>query len=100
MGLGIRRSDGREPSGGTLGRSTSSLRGAWYADPFERADERWWDGRSWTDRVRDASDAGGARPEAHTVRIAGSTRAAPATSLTEEGEESQPAFLPMEVALG
>jgi hypothetical protein len=27
-------------------------RGAWYADPFEKAAERWWDGHEWTQEVR------------------------------------------------
>jgi hypothetical protein len=27
-------------------------RGAWYADPFGTAAERWWDGSKWTDVVR------------------------------------------------
>lgn len=34
-------------------------RGAWYQDPFEAADERWWDGGKWTDQVR-----GPAEPDA------------------------------------
>jgi type II secretory pathway pseudopilin PulG len=26
--------------------------GAWFADPYETAKERWWDGKKWTDQVR------------------------------------------------
>ncbi len=29
-------------------------RGGWYADPFDAADERWWDGTKWTQNVRGA----------------------------------------------
>lgn len=28
---------------------------SWYADPSRKFDERFWDGDSWTDRVRSAS---------------------------------------------
>jgi Protein of unknown function (DUF2510) len=28
-------------------------RGAWYNDPFGASDERWWDGKKWTDVVRE-----------------------------------------------
>jgi hypothetical protein len=27
-------------------------RGGWYLDPFDSAEERWWDGRKWTQKVR------------------------------------------------
>ena len=33
-------------------RQRSVARGQWYADPFEKADERWWDGTKWTSHVR------------------------------------------------
>jgi hypothetical protein len=32
--------------------------GAWYADPFATAAERWWDGHKWTEQVRGEASAG------------------------------------------
>lgn len=34
----------------------SRSRGAWYADPFGGAGERWWDGTKWTRDVREGPD--------------------------------------------
>jgi hypothetical protein len=37
------------------------LHGAWYDDPFEKADLRWWDGTRWTENVKAAGDAAPSR---------------------------------------
>ena len=34
------------------GQQRSEWRGGWYADPFGKAGERWWDGTKWTGEVR------------------------------------------------
>ena len=33
-------------------------RAAWYADPFGRHEQRWWDGARWGEKVRDGGTAG------------------------------------------
>src|SRR5947209_5863904 len=33
-------------------RHASVRGGAWYADPYGEAGERWWDGRRWTQQLR------------------------------------------------
>ena len=33
--------------------ATGALPAAWYRDPSERHERRWWDGEHWTDRVAD-----------------------------------------------
>lgn len=33
----------------------------WHADPFGRFDQRWWDGTSWTEKIR-AGRSGGIDP--------------------------------------
>jgi hypothetical protein len=38
------------------------LRGAWYADPFAKAAERWWGGAKWTQEVRGAPTSSTASP--------------------------------------
>ncbi len=56
--FGWGRRNGRE----SLGRSSpmgSARLGAWYRDPHGAADERWWDGKRWTDKVRCTSGAAG-----------------------------------------
>jgi len=75
-------------------------RGGWYADPFERAGERWWDGRGWTDRVREAPDPD-EPSRARDVRIAGSAgiSAGPAP-VQPTTTNLPPTFAPMEVAVG
>ena len=30
----------------------------WYADPFGRHDQRWWDGARWSEKVRDDDTTG------------------------------------------
>jgi hypothetical protein len=74
-------------------------RGAWYADPYEQADERWWDGRGWTDQVRSGS-ASTERPAAQTVRIAGASAAAAVINPGSRLPESQSAFLAVDAASG
>lgn len=32
--------------------------GSWYTDPFARHESRWWDGRRWTEKVRNHRDGG------------------------------------------
>ena len=49
-------------------------RGGWYRDPFDAADERWWDGTKWTQKVRgapreDAAAAGERGDAAATDRV-------------------------------
>src|SRR5438270_5236716 len=49
-------------------------RGGWYRDPFDAADERWWDGTKWTQKVRgapreDAAAAGARGDAAATDRV-------------------------------
>jgi hypothetical protein len=52
--------------------------GGWYADPFDLAAERWWDGVKWTEAVRGAVPADAA---AATVEAAsGQTAPAPGMS--------------------
>jgi hypothetical protein len=74
-------------------------RGAWYADPYEQADERWWDGRGWTDQVRSGTDST-ERPATHTVRIAGATAAAAVINPGALLRESHSAFLAVDAASG
>jgi hypothetical protein len=49
-------------------RAGSVRTGAWYADPFGEAGERWWDGKRWTQQVRGTPQAG-----AETVPARGRT---------------------------
>jgi hypothetical protein len=85
---------GRAPS-----RPPSAPRGAWYADPFERAGERWWDGRGWTDRVREGPDS--SEPSsALLTRIAGSAAAGAGPASTSPATNLPPPFMPMEVTVG
>src|SRR5437588_7767770 len=49
-------------------RDGSARRGAWYADPYEIADQRWWDGGKWTDAVREAPEGDAAAPHS-TVTV-------------------------------
>lgn len=64
MHLPRRRAIGGEPHEATMDDPGPILRGAWYADPFTLAGERWWDGTKWTDRVRElaGSELEQARP--------------------------------------
>jgi hypothetical protein len=44
-----------KPDAGALpepSQSGTAVRGAWYADPYGSAAERWWDGCKWTRQVR------------------------------------------------
>jgi hypothetical protein len=83
----------KRPSGvqdGKPGAREGLLRGgAWYADPYGKAAERWWDGHGWTFEVRGAptpqdahrvpraEGAGAAR-----TRLSGQTRAEPKSKRT------------------
>ncbi len=31
---------------------------SWQADPFGRHEQRWWDGRAWTEKVRSSGTTG------------------------------------------
>ncbi len=42
--------------GASDSRRDQERRGAWYPDPYGKADRRWWDGRKWTSEVRAEGD--------------------------------------------
>jgi Protein of unknown function (DUF2510) len=48
------RARGRAPEDAATG--SANGRGAWYPDPFEVADLRWWDGQGWTQQTRAANE--------------------------------------------
>src|SRR5579859_2895446 len=52
------RSRSKEPQTGAGSEPGTVDRGAWYADPFGKAAERWWDGLKWTQKVRGAPKEG------------------------------------------
>jgi predicted RNA-binding Zn-ribbon protein involved in translation (DUF1610 family) len=60
---GAKQQYGPQPQQGPVGR------GAWYADPFGTAAERWWDGRQWTQEVRGAPSLGATQARAARRRI-------------------------------
>ena len=71
---------GRKANGGASRRGAvepggSARRGAWYPDPFEAAQERWWDGHGWTQEVRETPCGECPQTEPSDMRGAGSTRA-------------------------
>lgn len=41
-----------DPASLSCDERTVARRGDWYADPFDEADLRWWDGHRWTGRVK------------------------------------------------
>ena len=59
---------------------------SWQSDPFGRHQQRWWDGRQWTEKVRSRSTTGidppgvVAKPEAHATA---GVRAEPITDAAE-----------------
>ncbi|MCB0996316.1 MAG: DUF2510 domain-containing protein [Acidimicrobiales bacterium] len=53
----------------------------WQHDPFERHAQRWWNGTSWTERVRDGELAGIDPPGIHTAPRGASTHV-PADGIT------------------
>src|SRR5436305_9799729 len=68
------RSDGDE----TVDRLGAVRPGAWYADPYGEAGERWWDGRRWTKQVR-----GTPQESAETVPTGGPGRGLDAGASTD-----------------
>jgi hypothetical protein len=60
-GSGLARRGRRRPQSGRDWQE-AAVRGAWYADPYGAAAERWWDGRRWTQEVRGEPSAGEAAP--------------------------------------
>lgn len=100
----LSRSESAGASRAIAGSRRTVSRGAWYPDPFEVAEERWWDGGKWTDEVRgtvrgDRADSSASprpgRPSAADPGYAGEarsrerrnpTRAAPARVETRAGE--------------
>lgn len=48
---GPSRHDGAPPPVGLPGAGTGQAQPGWYADPYRRADARWFDGRRWTPSV-------------------------------------------------
>lgn len=80
----------------------ADARASWHPDPFRRHDERWWDGRSWTDKVRSGGAAGidppgiVPAPERHGVA------ATPAPPITDAAEPVRyaPMNLPRVLLLG
>lgn len=51
-------------------RAAAPAKGAWYADPYGKAGERWWDGTKWTREVRGTAAASNA-PRASAQRVSG-----------------------------
>ena len=66
-----------DPDDDTAGTRTSG--GSWQTDPFGRHEQRWWNGSSWTEKVRTAGatgiDAPGvvARPETPGAAVSKAT---------------------------
>ena len=56
-------------------RDDTVARGAWYADPYGTAGERWWDGRKWTREVRGAPAVDATAAVARRVRVTKPDRA-------------------------
>jgi hypothetical protein len=54
LGVITRRMNGGRPRNEAREQKTRR-NGAWYADPFDGAEFRWWDGTKWTDQVRDSA---------------------------------------------
>ena len=55
-------------------------RGAWYADPFGAAAERWWDGAKWTQEVRGAATRSTVGPTPNKGRASRSGSTSESTS--------------------
>src|SRR6476469_8230227 len=65
--------------------STHKAGGAWYADPFGTAAERWWDGGKWTRQVRGAPTADTSDALAHRTRPRPRT-----TGVSSNGDDETP----------
>jgi hypothetical protein len=62
MRLLRRGASGAHQREGQKAQEAPPSRGAWYADPFGFAAERWWDGAKWTQEVRGAASRSAVGP--------------------------------------
>jgi Protein of unknown function (DUF2510) len=59
MRLRTKKRDGNAEAAGAAGVEHADRPGAWYSDPYGKANERRWDGTRWTDDVRGEANADG-----------------------------------------
>jgi len=71
---------------------------AWYADPFGRHEQRWWDGARWTEKVRD-SGVSGIDPPGITEAPHGFGETAPAEPIEDAPLPLRPPKAATQIAL-
>lgn len=54
----------------------------WYADPFGRFEQRWWDGETWSEKTR-SENVGGIDPPGIDVAPAVMSEPAPAAPIVD-----------------
>jgi|GEM_PF-673887 len=55
----------------------------WYVDPFGRHEQRWWDGRSWSERIRTNAGGQGIDPPGIDVAPIAVTESIPANPIED-----------------
>jgi Protein of unknown function (DUF2510) len=75
---------------------------SWQSDPFGRHQQRWWDGRQWTEKVRSGGTTGIDPPGVVTKPEAHGTAGARAEPITDAAEPLRiiPANLPRTLLVG